>query len=137
MSAYVPAGLRRQVRRRAGGRCEYCRLPGRIADRPLEFDHVRPLRHRGRTVLANLALACRACNGAKNASPSAFDPQTDALVPLFHPRHDLWAEHFGFVGAEIAGRTAVGRATAEFLRMNDPDPILLREVALFAGFAFP
>ena len=137
MSVYVPAAIRRAVRRRADERCEYCLLPDRLAGRSFEIDHVRPLRHRGLTVADNLAWACPLCNGAKQASVSAFDPETDELVPLFDPRLQPWREHFALDTLLLIGKTATGRAAADFLRMNFADQILQREIALEARFTFP
>lgn len=48
---------------------------------------------------------------------------------------DQWAEHFQWRGAELAGRTAIGRVTIRVLGMNEPDFLevrlaLIREGAL-------
>jgi hypothetical protein len=50
--------LARQVRERALGRCEYCRLPQRATHVPFETDHIISRKHGGRTVASNLAHAC-------------------------------------------------------------------------------
>src|SRR5262249_19268089 len=83
---HVPQGLRRQVTERAGNCCEYCHLPavGQVGRFPV--DHVIPRSSGGPTDLANLALACPACNGHKWAHMTAFDPVTGETVPLFNPR---------------------------------------------------
>jgi hypothetical protein len=54
----MAAGLIQSVRERAGGRCEYCRLPQAGSNIPFEVDHIIARKHRGRTVAGNLALAC-------------------------------------------------------------------------------
>jgi hypothetical protein len=52
---------------------------------------------------------------------------------LFHPRRDRWTEHFELRQARVIGLAAVGRTTAELLRMNTPDRIELRRYLLSAG----
>jgi hypothetical protein len=59
-----------------------------------------------------------------------LDPQTGALTALFHPRRDVWSEHFALEGAEIAGLTPTGLATADLLRFNDTYRIELRHESL-------
>ena len=61
------ADLTNLVRRRAAGRCEYCRLPQLAASVPFEVDHVIARKHRGRTLASNLALACWYCNSFRIA----------------------------------------------------------------------
>ncbi len=123
---------------RAGDRCEYCRLPARGQVATFPVDHVTPRTAGGGSDPANLALACPRCNGHKWAAVEAADPATGAVVPLFNPRSDVWAEHFGWamgVPGELVALTPVGRATAERLRMNEPAVVALRvllaEVGLF------
>jgi hypothetical protein len=43
------------------------------------------------------------------------------LAPLFHPRRDVWAEHFAWAngGTHVIGLTPIGRATVLALRMNN------------------
>jgi HNH endonuclease len=54
----MDAALERLVRQRAGGRCEYCRLPQAGSQVPFEIDHIIARKHRGRTVAHNLAVTC-------------------------------------------------------------------------------
>ena len=42
---------------------------------------------------------------------AGLDPESGALVRLFHPRQDQWDEHFERNGVIIVGRTTIGRAT--------------------------
>ena len=126
MSVHIPAAVRRTVRERADERCEYCRILERYDVESLQFDHVRALSHGGRTVAANLALACVPCNRWKGPNLGAVDPATDDLIWLFDPRRHLWAEHFSHVAGRVIGLTPAGRATAALLRMNDPRRILPR-----------
>ena len=74
----------------------------------------------------NLALACPHCNRFKGPNIAGLDPESGHLVRLFHPRSDLWAEHFRPDGARIVGQTPVGRATVHVLAINADDLLLIR-----------
>ena len=137
MSAFSDAA-RRRITARAGDRCEYCHLPtrGQVATFPI--DHVIPRSSGGPNDDTNLALTCPHCNAHKWTAVEGPDPATGEAVRLFHPRADVWADHFAWSAsdpAELIGRTAVGRATVAALRINDPDMLALRrllaEVGLF------
>ena len=78
----------RTIRGRAGHRCEYCHFPEEYADLPFHLDHVIARQHGGGTTLENLALACCFCNRFKGPNLTGIDPETRAVTPLFHPRHD-------------------------------------------------
>jgi len=52
------------------------------------------------------------------------------LVRLFHPRQDRWSEHFEWEGAELVGRTAVGRITIQVLAINASDFLAVRETLI-------
>ena len=116
----ISAVLRREVRERAGERCEYCLLAESQAFLPHEPDHLIALKHGGETVSANLALACFDCNRFKGSNIASLDPVTGELVPLFNPRTQKWSEHFKVNGGTIVPLTAVGRATEKMLRLNLP-----------------
>ena len=118
----------------ASNRCEYCRLPAFAHYRTLHVDHVRPKQHGGRDEFGNLALSCPRCNAIKGPNFNSFDPVTDAVTPLLHPRTDAWQAHFAAVGPEIIGTTDVGRTTAELLKLNDAEPLELRR---FIGADWP
>jgi hypothetical protein len=114
-----------EVRRRAAGLCEYCRIPEAAFRRPFHIEHVIARQHGGATELDNLALACWTCNLKKGPNLSGIDPQTKQITPLFNPRSDRWVDHFAIsvgtsfsLGIEIEGLTAVGRATVVVLGMN-------------------
>lgn len=127
------ATRRELIRRRARGRCEYCRLAERHSALPHEVDHIRAKKHRGRTTLDNMCWACAYCNSAKGPDAAAFDPETDKLVPLFNPRTDEWSEHFVWDGPMMLGRTAMGRATIELLGINRAERIAHRQLLMTAG----
>jgi 5-methylcytosine-specific restriction endonuclease McrA len=54
----VDAALEAQVRQRARGRCEYCRLPQLASGIAFQIDHIIARHHKGRAAATNLALAC-------------------------------------------------------------------------------
>ena len=114
------------IRQRALYRCEYCLLPEAAFPLPFQIDHVVAEKHGGQTVESNLALACAHCNAHKGPNIAGFDEVTKQVVQLFHPRMDIWEEHFRISGAVIQGRTAVGRVTVAVLAMNDADRLLIR-----------
>ncbi|MBM3837038.1 MAG: HNH endonuclease [Verrucomicrobia bacterium] len=124
------------VRRRAGFRCEYCHLPERVAELPLQFDHIVAEQHGGPATLENLALACARCNRFKGPNLSGVDPETGVLTRLFNPRADSWKEHFAWDGARVRGRTTIGRATVHVLQMNHPAAVNQRRHLLNEGIDF-
>jgi HNH endonuclease len=110
---------RKRVWERAGGKCEYCQLAQADSVLPHELDHIRAKKHHGRTTLANTCLACAYCNAAKGSNVAGYDPTTDELVPLFHPRADRWTDHFEWDGPILVGITPTGRVTIDVLRINE------------------
>ncbi|MBV8240547.1 MAG: HNH endonuclease, partial [Hyphomicrobiales bacterium] len=87
--------LRQVVRARASNRCECCGLPQ--AAEPFfayHIEHIVARQHDGSDGPENLALACYHYNARKGPNLSALDPESGALVRLFHPRRDPGEEHF-------------------------------------------
>lgn len=132
----VDAALTSEVRRRANGVCEYCRMPQSAQRVHFSIDHILARKHGGATDLGNLALCCLNCNCHKGPNVAGIDPLTGQLTPLFNPRREDWAEHFSWRGAELVGLTAVGRTTVEVLVINDPGYVSLR-ASLIAEGIFP
>jgi hypothetical protein len=60
----IPAHVRREVWRRAGGRCEFVLESGERCDctRMLELDHIEPLALGGKSTVENVRLTCRSHN---------------------------------------------------------------------------
>lgn len=111
-----------QIAERAAYRCEYCHAPEVVSNFSFEIEHVVPSVHAGTDEETNLALSCRSCNAHKAVRISALDPHNGAVVRLFHPRMDMWEQHFDvdIETALVAGLTPIGRATVVCLDMNSP-----------------
>ena len=127
--------IRRLVRRRAGNRCEYCRI--HQDDDPLlsfQIEHIIAKQHRGTDLPSNLAWSCNKCNRAKG--PNLSGRIKDEIVPLFHPRRQKWARHFRRVGPKVVGKTKTGKATVLVLKLNAEERIILRETLIASGM-FP
>jgi len=114
----VSPGLREEVMRRAGYRCEYCGLAQVGQEATFHVDHVVPRAAGGPTTADNLAAACVSCSLRKGARQTATDPQSGQEVPLFNPRTQVWAEHFRWEGEAVEPLTPTGRATVTALAMN-------------------
>jgi hypothetical protein len=109
---------------------------GQVATFPI--DHIQPRTAGGTTDLSNLALTCPHCNAHKWTAVAGADPETGDSTRFYHPREDVWREHFEWSRerpGELAGKSAIGRSTIAALRINSPDMIelrlLLSEVNLF------
>ncbi|MCC5621914.1 HNH endonuclease [Nostoc sp. CHAB 5715] len=109
------------VRKRANFLCEYCHSPERISTTRFTVDHLIPKSIGGAAEINNLALACRRCNERRYNFVAGYDSETQAIVPLFNPRQQIWSEHFLWSadGRTIIGITPIGRATCKRLDMND------------------
>lgn len=114
------------LKERAGYRCEYCRIVGW----ELQADHILPRspRRYGSTDVPkedldspeNLAAACTPCNRFKGDFTTGRDPLSGNEFRLFHPRRDVWDEHFAWGDGylRLLPLTAIGGATISRLRMN-------------------
>jgi hypothetical protein len=124
----MDAATREFVRGRAGDQCEYCRIPQEATPLiPFHVEHIFATQHRVDDSLDNLCLACDRCNAYKGPNLSSIDHETGEIVPLFHPRRDVWTDHFRFDGMRILGLTPTGRATVRLLQMNSLRRVQLRE----------
>jgi hypothetical protein len=129
MSLVSPT-IRQQVISEAQQCCEYCQTQQCLIGMPLVIDHIIPLSLGGSSERANLAASCYRCNEFKGAKTQGIDPQTGETVTLFHPRQQVWAEHFTWSeeGTQIKGLTAVGRATVSALKVNNEYVIASRRI---------
>ena len=133
--SHISESMRVLARRRANATCEYCLYPDAICYAAFHCDHCVSQRHGGRTSPGNLAWACPTCNSSKGSDIAAVDPRTGVRTPLFHPRRDLWADHFKWSKEldRIIGITPTGRATVRKLDMNRPQAIEIRSQMLRLG----
>ena len=129
---HIPTALRRLVLERAQGCCEYCLIHQDDTPFAHPLDHVLAIKHGGRTLSNNLALACVDCNRRKGSDLTSIDPLSGVLVPLFNPRTQQWYTHFGLIDATIRGQTPIGRATVILLRLNDPLRLMQRRALIQA-----
>jgi hypothetical protein len=132
---HIPAELRRLVAERGKHCCEYCRSQARYSADSFTVDHIIPHRLGGLPTADNLALCCHGCNQHKSTRTAAPDPVTDALVPLFHPRQQLWEAHFTWHVdfTLMLGLTPTGRATIVALQLNRRGLVNLRRVLYGIG----
>lgn len=128
--------LEELVPRRARYRCEYCLLPQAVVTTPFQFDHVFAQSHGGLTTADNLAFACFHCNNFKGTSLAGLDPDTNQVIRLFHPRRDIYENHFRWQGENIIGLTPEGRVTVRTLRLNHPLRLAVRRSLLQEGVRF-
>jgi hypothetical protein len=108
----------------------------RILPPPFQIDHVISEQHGGRTVSENLAIACLRCNKRKGPNLAGVSPDTGEVVRLFHPRNDLWDDHFVWAGPQLVGLTSIGKATIVALGINLPSAVAVREELMAEG-VFP
>jgi HNH endonuclease len=127
--------MRQIIAARAQNRCEYCKCSADITTETFSVEHAYPLSLGGDNTLENLAWSCMGCNGFKGARIRAIDPLTNQLAPIFHPRQQLWDDHFCWTedSCEIIGQTPSGRATVLALRLNRKGVVNLRRILAQVG----
>ena len=133
MADVVGQQLRREVRARAGDRCEYCLMDETLLVWGCEVDHIVSRKHGGATASSNLALSCARCNRAKGTDIGSAHPESEELVRLFNPRRDRWNEHFRLDGVRIVGLTLIRQVTVSLLQFNQDERLLERELLQKAG----
>lgn len=129
-SAKISARQKSEVVRRARGCCEYCLSQEKFSPDPFSIEHILPLAKGGSSDPSNLALSCQGCNNFRHVATEAIDPMTGNRVSLFHPREQVWAEHFAWNDdySLILALTSTGRATVERLQLNRSSLVNLRRV---------
>lgn len=133
--AHISAALRAQIRKDSHARCGYCHSPEAFLGMPLDIDHLIPEAAGGRTTRDNLWLACSRCNDFKGDRLEAIYSMTGEHVAWYDPRHQRWSDHFEWTadGAHIRGKTVIGRATVEGLRLNNDFIVIARRFWVEAG----
>ena len=131
----LPSDTRELVQRRADAACEYCRLPQDASILPHQIDHIIGRQHRGSDDADNLCFCCIRCNLKKGPNIASVDPETNLIVPLYHPRRQPWREQFSALAdGTIHGLTAEGRATVQLTGMNDEERVRLRALLFRRGW---
>jgi HNH endonuclease len=135
----VSESLKRVVATRSKGYCEYCRCPEDFATERFTVEHIKPRQAGGETVLDNLAWSCFGCNGHKHAKTHGLDPETGERTPFYHPRQQLWSNHFGWSDdfTTVIGKTPCGRTTITALHLNRVGVMNLRRLLAGAGLHPP
>lgn len=135
MSTYISERLRNQIAETDRRRCCYCLTSEANSGIPMTHAHVIPRSKGGTDEDDNLALACQGCNNRKYNHVEARDPVSGNLVPLYHPRHQRWADHFGWNEdfTLAIGLTPTGRATVERLQLNREGVVNWRRVLRTIG----
>lgn len=128
--------LSAQVASRAQGRCEYCRMHQSLQGASFHLEHVVPKSRGGSSELENLAWACPSCNLRKSNHVEVIEPDSGAILPLFHPRSHAWKDHFTWDEYSILGRTPIGVATIAALDLNHSRRIQIRKAEQVFGL-FP
>lgn len=131
----ISVSLKKLVSARADDYCEYCRSPGPFSTQSFNVEHIVPQSKDGSSTLDNLAWSCFGCNSYKHTKTEGVDPQTGKRVLLFHPRQQVWSDHFTWNSdfTRIIGTTACGRATVVALRLNRAGVCNLRRVLAATG----
>lgn len=133
---YVNPALRRLVIERAAGCCEYCRLPKEDNTFPFAIDHIISTKHGGETAENKLVLSCAARNSYKGSDIALIDWATGQAIFLFHPRTQLWNDHFSLNETLIIPAAAEARVTIRLLRLNSAERLALRRI-LHAPGTYP
>ncbi|GAB5493804.1 MAG: hypothetical protein Phog2KO_40190 [Phototrophicaceae bacterium] len=117
----VKPNIRKQVRQRANGYCEYCQQIEYATGFSYHVDHIIAKKHLGTNDLDNLAWSCFDCNVFKGTDIASYDLDTGELIALYNPRIQLWEDHFAKNDLIIIGKTPIGRVTARILKFNHED----------------
>ncbi len=124
------------VMRRAGERCEYCRMHQSLQGATFHVEHITPRSKQGLSEADNLALACPGCNLHKSDRIHALDLESGTTTPLFHPRTQVWSDHFRWEGYSLQALTPIGRVTLDGLQLNSPRRVRIRQAEELFGL-FP
>jgi hypothetical protein len=132
---YISTATKELVFERANGHCEYCQCSADFTTEPFSIEHILPISKKGLSTIANLALACLGCNILKSDRTDFIDPISLQFSPLYNPRNMDWQEHFMWDEhlTSMVGKTAIGRATIDALKLNRPQLKNLRRALIAIG----
>ncbi|MFN0036275.1 MAG: HNH endonuclease [Saprospiraceae bacterium] len=132
MSLKISKSLRLKVRQRADSICEYCKIPDLGFAFPFHVDHIRAIKHGGKSMMENLAYCCPDCNFFKGTDFATFLGKQ--VVLFFNPRNEKWEDHFEMRNGMILPLTEIGQATTHIFQFNLPARIAYRLELESAGF---
>jgi hypothetical protein len=121
---------RKSVFNRAFFLCEYCLIHQSNSYLPLQLEHIFSQKHYVWHSLLNLASACYLGNRLKGSDISTILPPDFTLIRLYHPRNDVWLEHFELSGPLILPKTKIGQATIKVLQLNSEERVLERTLLI-------
>lgn len=123
------------IRKLAKGCCEYCQSQEAYSTQNFSMEHIIPTRLNGSNEIDNLALCCQGCNNFKFIKIGLEDKETGEFIPFFHPRKDIWTEHFKWSEdfLQIIPLTKIGEVTVKVLKMNRQQVINWRTAVLSIG----
>ncbi len=113
--------------------CEYCLMHEDDTLWGCEVDHIVSRKHGGRTEPGNLAWACALCNSRKGSDIATILDHSATRVRLFHPCQDKWLTHFHLNHVLIEANGDIGRATVQFMELNEVHRLEERTAAAEVG----
>lgn len=136
---YISVAIQRAILALSRDYCEYCVIPSNFSTDFFHYEHIIALVLNGKTELGNLARSCGICNNNKRDKIEHIDPLTKQVVRLYHPRQDIWIDHFQWSDDDlyIVGITPIGRATIDLLKLNRLNVLNLRKVLKMGGLHPP
>ncbi len=139
MSVYLSSELRKRLEDVDDSQCAYCHTVAANTGQPMTVDHILPQTQDGTTDFENLCFCCRRCNEFKGGRMTASDTLTGETVVLYHPRRQIWREHFEWdeSGTRILGITPTGRATVIALQLNNAVIVTARQRWVNVGWHPP
>ena len=132
---YISATIKSLVIKRSKGYCEYCKCPSDFSTELFSIEHILPRSKEGLNEIDNLAYACIGCNIYKSNKTEYLDVVSQELSPLYNPRSMNWNDHFIWdeLLTSIVGKTSIGRATIEAIRLNRKPLKNLRRALIAIG----
>lgn len=128
MKRKISDEVKQMVAKRAGYRCEYCRLPERDALLKFHVEHIRSSKHSGSDDAENLAYSCPDCNCYKGTDLGTYLDEEEIFTRFFNPRKDKWFDHFKTIEGVLYPQTDVGEATIRIFQMNNLDRVEIRQL---------
>lgn len=133
--SYISTKIKDLVISRSEGYCEYCKCPADFSTEPFSIEHILPRSKDGLDEIGNLAYACIGCNIYKSDKTEFLDVVSQKIASLYNPRTMHWHDHFIWDESltSIIGKTAIGRATIEALKLNRRQIKNLRRALMAIG----